>query len=1028
MSLRASKNFATGKKLGQVIDVRNLTELSLNHKPLVWYFIIVAFIGGIFSYFRLGRMEDPKFVVREMIVAAYWPGSTADEMQRQVTDKLEKKLQDIPHLDNLRSETRPGETIIYITLDDTLATENIRPTWRDVRNYCGDITDLPEGVKIFFNDTYDEVFGSIYALTGDGFTYEELRRHAEDIRRLLLSVDTVKKIELIGVQTEIVYVEIDRTKLAELGISPQVISSTLAAQNAMTPAGMVDTASDNVYLRVTGAFDNVDAIRNLPINANGKIFRLSDIATVERKFSEPPSPRMFFGDKPAVGIAISMEDGGNILQLGDDLNKMTAAIQAELPLGLELHQVSNQPQVVRESIGDFVETLLLAIVIVLAVSFASLGLRTGLVVAGCIPLVLAGTFCFMLVLGIDLHKVSLGSLIIALGLLVDDAMIAVEMMSVQLERGLSKFDAACHAFNVTAKPMLTGTLITCAGFIPVAFAKGLASEFCRDLFWVVSIALILSWIVSVMVAPLFGTYIIKIDKVADGELYNSRFYKAFRRVLEIFLSHRVIVLAGTCAVFAVSIFAARFVQMEFFPPSIRPEILIKLTLPEGSSLAATQAEADRFAKFLDDNQGDLENFVYYVGRDTPRFVLTIAPKTNADNVAKFVVTAKGDNRDGLIKKIRAELADNFPLVRANIQLIQTGPPADYPIMIRVSGTDLDKVHDLAAQVADKIAADSNVTEIVLDWHEKSKVARIDLDTDKLRALGVTTQAVKSTLYTELTGAKVAEFYTGDRTIAIDLRLAAADRNNLAALKNLPVYLGAAGYVPLEQIAKISYGAEFGLINRRNLKPTVTVQANILSGTANDATKRALAATEDLRKNLPLGYKIEAGGDLEQSNKATNHLLVPMPLLVFVIMTLLMIQLGDLRAMILTLLTAPLGLIGVIFAMIALSKPLGFVAEMGVIALSGMIIRNSVILIDQIQSHLSKGENLHDAIIDSAVLRFRPIMLTAAAAILGMLPLMRSIFWAPMAVAIAGGLLVATVLTLLVLPVMYATVYKNIERT
>ena len=1006
--------------------MRNLTELSLNNRPLVWYFIIVAFIGGIFSYFQLGRMEDPKFVVREMIIAAHWPGATADEMQEQVTDKLEKKLQDIPNLDSLTSETRPGETTIYIELDENPPTEQIRPTWHEVRNFCNDIKDeLPEGVMgPFFNDTYDEVFSSIYALTGDGFSYEELRKNSEEIRRLMLGVDDVKKIELVGVQSEIVYVEIEQTKLSELGISTQIISDTLAAQNTMAPAGMVDTSSDNVYLRVTGIFDDVDEIENLPINADGKIFRLGDIAKVERRFVDPPESKMFFNGKPAIGIAISMEDGGNILELGENLDSMVEQIQSELPLGLELHPVSDQPQVVKESIGEFVETLILAIVIVLGVSFASLGSRTGLVVAGCIPLVLAGTFCFMYVLGIALHKVSLGSLIIALGLLVDDAIIAVEMMSVQLERGLSRFDAACHAFNVTAKPMLTGTLITCAGFIPVAFAKGIASEFCRDMFWVVAIALILSWIVSVMVAPLFGTYIIKVEKKSEAELYDSRFYRIFRRVLEIFLDNKILVLSGTICAFAATMFASEFVQQEFFPPSIRPEILIELRLPEGSSLAATQTEADRFAKFLDNERANLKNYAYYVGQDTPRFVLTISPESDADNMAKFVVTAKDDNRDELIKKIRHELAENFPLVRPNIQLIQTGPPAEYPIMIRVSGTNIDKVHELAAQVADRIAQDSNVTDIHFDWNEKSKVVRIELDQNKLRALGVSSQAVKSTLYTEITGAKVAEFYTGDRTIDIELRFAEADRNNLSALKNLPIYLGTAGYVPLEQIAKISYDAEYGLIERRDLKPTITVQANILSGTANDAAIKALAATENLQKNLPLGYSIKPGGDLEESDKSTEQLAAMLPLVVFIIMTLLMFQLNDAKAMALTLLTAPLGLIGVIFALIILSKPLGFVAQLGVIALSGMIIRNSVILIDQIQQHIATGENLHDAIIDSAILRFRPIMLTAAAAILGMLPLMVSIFWGPMAVVIAGGLLVATVLTLLVLPVMYAAVYHE----
>ncbi len=1006
--------------------MRNLTELSLNNRPLVWYFIIVAFIGGIFSYFQLGRMEDPKFVVREMIIAAHWPGATADEMQEQVTDKLEKKLQDIPNLDSLTSETRPGETTIYIELDENPPTEQIRPTWHEVRNFCNDIKDeLPEGVMgPFFNDTYDEVFSSIYALTGDGFSYEELRKNAEEIRRLMLGVDDVKKIELVGVQSEIVYVEIEQTKLSELGISTQIISDTLAAQNTMAPAGMVDTSSDNVYLRVTGIFDDVDEIKNLPINADGKIFRLGDIAKVERRFVDPPESKMFFNGKPAIGIAISMEDGGNILELGENLDSMVEQIQSELPLGLELHPVSDQPQVVKESIGEFVETLILAIVIVLAVSFASLGLRTGLVVAGCIPLVLAGTFCFMYALGIALHKVSLGSLIIALGLLVDDAIIAVEMMSVQLERGLSRFDAACHAFNVTAKPMLTGTLITCAGFIPVAFAKGIASEFCRDMFWVVAIALILSWIVSVMVAPLFGTYIIKVEKKSEAELYDSRFYRIFRRVLEIFLDNKILVLSGTICAFAATMFASEFVQQEFFPPSIRPEILIELRLPEGSSLAATQTEADRFAKFLDNERANLKNYAYYVGQDTPRFVLTISPESDADNMAKFVVTAKDDNRDELIKKIRHELAENFPLVRPNIQLIQTGPPANYPIMIRVSGTDVKKVHALAHEVAEIISQDSNAVDVHLDWNEKSKVVRIELDQNKLRALGVSSQAVKSTLYTEITGAKVAEFYTGDRTIDIELRFAEADRNNLSALKNLPIYLGTAGYVPLEQIAKISYDAEYGLIERRDLKPTITVQANILSGTANDAAIKALAATENLQKNLPLGYSIKPGGDLEESDKSTEQLAAMLPLVVFIIMTLLMFQLNDAKAMALTLLTAPLGLIGVIFALIILSKPLGFVAQLGVIALSGMIIRNSVILIDQIQQHIATGENLHDAIIDSAILRFRPIMLTAAAAILGMLPLMVSIFWGPMAVVIAGGLLVATVLTLLVLPVMYAAVYHE----
>ena len=1007
--------------------MRNLTEVSLKNRSLVWYFICIMVIGGIFSYFNLGRMEDPTFTIREMIVAAYWPGATAKEMHNQVTDKLEKKLQDIPGLDHIESETRAGETIIYVELREDIDKSLIRPTWRDVRNYCNDVKgDLPEGtLGPFYNDSYDDIYGSIYAVTGDGFNYEEMRRQAEYIRRMILNVDSVKKVELIGEQSEKVYVEIERAKLSELGISPTLIADTLNQANQMTPAGMIETSSDNVNLRVTGTFDDVEDVKNLPINANGKIFRLADIAKIERKFIEPAEPKMYFNGEPAIGIAVSMEDGGNILQLGENLKHLIENIQTDLPVGLEVHQVANQSEVVDDSIHTFVKTLFEAIVIVLVVSFVSLGLRTGLVVAFCIPLVLAGTFCIMYLLGIDLHKVSLGSLIIALGLLVDDSIIAVEMMSVQLERGLDKFKAACYAFEATAKPMLTGTLITCSGFIPVAFSKGMASEFCKDLFSVITVALILSWIVSVMIAPLFGGYLIKVDTGKKSDPYNSRFYQIFRKVLEVFLNHRRLVLASTVGIFATSIYMLNFVEEEFFPPSLRPEILIDMRLPEGSSMAATQAEADKLAIFLKENQDKLTNFSYYVGQDAPRFVLTIDPDTDADNCAQFVVVAKdAELRDEVTSMIRKELADKCPNVRSNIKFIQTGPPADYPIMLRVSGYDVDAVKVLAGKVADQISIDPNVTDINFDWYEKSKILHIELDQDKLRALGVSSQVVKQMLYTEITGAKAAEFYTGDRTIDIDLRILSAECRELSQIKDLPIYLGQAGYIPLEQIAKITFDAEDGLINRRNLEPTITVQANILSGTANDAAERALNNIKDLTESLPLGYSIEAGGDLEESGDSTAYLLEMIPAVIFIIMTLLMFQLHSSVDMMLTILTAPFGLIGVVSGLLIVDKPMGFVAELGVIALVGMIIRNSVILIDQIQKHRADGESLHDAIVDSAVLRFRPIMLTAAAAILGMIPLMVNEFWGPMAVAIAGGLFVATVLTLLVLPALYDAVYRR----
>ena len=1006
--------------------MKNLSELALKNKAIVWYFIVIVAIAGVFSYMKLGRMEDPAYTVRQMVVTVAWPGATAQQMQDQVTDKIEKKLQDTPNLDYIKSYSSPGQAVIYVNLTDQAPADSIRSTWHEVRNLTEDMKkDLPEGVYgPYYNDRFDDVYGSVYAITGDGYSYEELRQKAEKIRRIMLGIQDVSKVEIIGEQSEKVYIEVANAKLAELGIAPTAIANAVKGQNAMTPAGMIDTKSDNVYLRISGVFEDVETIRNLPINANGRVFRLGDIATVERRYTEPSDPKMYYNGKPAVGIALSMKTGGNILTLGDNLEKLQASVKQDLPAGMEIHQVSDQPKVVKDSISDFVNTLREAIIIVLIVSFLSLGLRTGLVVAFCIPLVLTGVFCVMEIAGIDLHKVSLGALIIALGLLVDDAIIAVEMMSVQLEKGLDRLSAACYAFKATAKPMLTGTLVTCAGFIPVAFADGAASEFCKSLFPVILAALLLSWIVSVMVAPLFGYYLIKVKpETTEKPLYQSRFYRLFRQVLTWCLTHRAIVIGGTAGLFVLSVGLMKWIPQEFFPPSLRPEIIVEITLPEGSSMQASEKEAKTLSAFLDTQKEQIDSYSYYVGEGAPRFVLTLEPVLPKNNYAQFVVVAKDvASREALTQKIKKEMADKQPGVRCNIKNVPLGPPSDYPIMLRVSGYDVDKVKLYAQQIADRIGKDSNTENVFLNWEQKSKVMHLQLDQNKLRAMGLSGQDVAKTLYTELSGATIAEYYAADKTIGIQLRLQDSDRNDLSKIKSIPIYTGR-GYVPLEQIASITYGAEDALIWRRDLKPTITVEGNIKSGTANDATQKAYDSIKDIRDAMPFGYSVEVDGALENSQKSLRYLLGPVPIMILIIMTLLMFQLRRVSLMILTLITAPMGIIGVSFGMLLFGKSLGFVAYLGILALGGMIIRNSVILIDQIDKHMAAGEDPWHAIIDSAVLRFRPIMLTAAAAILGMIPLMRSIFWGPMAVAIASGLFVATVLTLLVLPTLYAAWFK-----
>jgi multidrug efflux pump len=1007
----------------------NLTEWSLNHRELVYFFIALTFIMGIYSYQTIGRMEDPDYTIRQMIVAVGWPGATARQIEEQVTDKIEKKLQDTPGLDYLKSYSRPGQSVIYVSLKETLKESQIRPTWLEVRNMVNDIKGaLPEGVVgPYFNDRFDDVYGNVYALTSDGFSYEQMRVEAEKIRRILLGVDSVKKVELIGVQPEKIYIEIESSKLAELGIDPLLILSGLKGQNAMTPAGMIATKTDNVYLRVTGMFKDLGSIRNLPICVGDKTYRLGDIAKVERSYVDPPEPQMYFNGKPAIGLALSMEKGGNILTLGKNLTNTIARIKKNMPLGLEIHQVANQPQVVKESINTFVETLALSIIIVLAVSFLSLGFRTGVVVALCIPLVIAGTFAGLKIGGIDLHRVSLGALIIALGLLVDDAIIAVEMMTVKLEQGWDRFKAACYAYTVTAFPMLTGTLITCSGFIPIGFSNGCASEFCRSIFPVITIALVISWFVSVMIAPLFGYHLIKVKpKIGDAthDVYDTKFYNWFRRILTWCLQHRKIALGFTAVSFILSVGTFRLLKEEFFPQSVRPELIVELKFPEGSSLQATGHEAQRLSGYLHGDP-DIDHYSYYVGTGGPRFVLTFEPILPSSNYAQFVIVTKGvKQRLALEQKVNKLLATRFASARGHVEVIQLGPPDPYPVTLRVTGYDYGQVRKIAGKVGEVMNQNSNLRNVNYDWLEKSKTLHVEVDQDKARMLGIDSFRLALNLQAQISGIPISEFREKDKTISIVFRLDTQDRKNLSDIKNINIPLGNGHSIPLDQIARISYDGEEGLIWRRNLKPTITVQAETVPGVmGNTEVKQVYRNLQKLRNSLEPGYAIEIGGSAERSVQATRFILEMTPLMIVIVVLLLMFQLQSVFQMLITLMTAPLGIIGVVFSLLITGKPMGFLAQLGILALVGIIIRNSVILMDQINRQLDAGETPWNAIINATVMRLRPILLTAAAAILGMVPLAVDKFWGPMAVTIGGGLFGATILTLFVLPTMYAAWYK-----
>ena len=1014
----------------------NLADWALRHKSIIYYFIAVLLTFGIFSFTHMGRMEDPDFTMRTMVVGVSWPGASPQQMSDQVTDKLEEKLRDLPGVDYTKSFTDGSKSVIYINLKEDLPSNKIRPAWEEARNMINDEwKSLPSGVQgPSINDRFDDVYGTIYALSGDEFSYEEKRQQAENLKRQLLSVPNVKKITLIGVQEKSLDVTINKDKLASYQVSTQQLLTALKQQSAMVPAGMVNTDTNNVYLRINGVFDSVDAVKNMPIRINNQTIRLGDIADVTMTYKDPSSPQFYYEGKPAIGIAISMDTGANNIEFGKSIDTKLKELKTTIPAGLNLDQVSNQPHIVKESIGDFSQSLFEAIAIVLLVSFASLGIRTGIVVALTIPVVVSTTFVLMYENGIYLHKVSLGALILALGLLVDDAIIVVEMMSVKLEEGFNHWRAATFAYESTAFPMLSGTLITCAGFLPLALAEGMVAEFTKSLSIVVFMALILSWIASVLVSPVLGYKIIE-NKAEKPESEWTRrdhimhrlktvFYARFESLLHWALGHHKAVLLLTLGAFILSLLSFPLIKQEFFPSSTRSEIIVSMQFPQSSSIDYTQNQAKSLDALLKDNE-HIDHFTTYVGEGSPRFVLTLEPELPRANFMQTIIVTKSlEDRDALFKDLQDQLNDQYPSALINMQFVQIGPPSKYPFMLRVSGPDASEVKTIANDVKAKMQEDKDLHNIAFDWPDTEPVAQIHIDPDKARMLGINSYAVSLHLQSLLSGTKSGEYYEGNQTIPVTFRLSDNENHNLAALSSLPIQTGNGSYVPLSQIATISMSQEEGIIWHRNMMPTISIHANVGPGVLGNAkTKEIYNKLAEYRQDLPTGYTIDLDGSAEKSVTAVQKLLMPMPIMLFAIMTILMFQLKRIALMFMALFTAPLGLIGVVLALNITRTPLGFMAILGIIALSGMIIRNSIILLDQIEIHRAEGQSAHEAIINSATLRFRPIMLTAIAAILGMIPLMGSVFWSPLAIAFSGGLLVATILTLIVLPVMYATWYK-----
>jgi multidrug efflux pump subunit AcrB len=1022
----------------------NVSRWALEHPALTRYLMLVLLVLGFAAYFQLGQDEDPPFTFRAMVVQAFWPGASAQQMAEQVTDKIEKALQEVPHADVIRSYAKPGESLTILQLKDSSPSKDVPNSWYQARKRVGDIRNtLPAGViGPVFNDDFGDVYGSIFALRSDGFSREETRRFAERVRQQLLRVPDVAKVEIFGAQAEKLFVEISQKRLAQLGLDMNQVIAQLGAQNAVEGAGVLNAGSENLQVRVAGQFNSVDELRRFPIRAinpatgAGSTIKLSDIADVRRDYVDPPAVKVRHQGHEVVALGVSMAKGGDIIALGKALGQAMTGIQADLPVGMSIERVQDQPAAVSRSVNEFVKVLIEAIVIVLAVSFISLGLHTrplrvdvwpGLVVAITIPLVLAITFVTMFYWGVGLHKISLGSLIIALGLLVDDAIIAVEMMVRKLEEGHDRARAATFTYELVAMPMLTGTLITAAGFLPIGLAKSVTGEYTFAIFAVTSAALVISWVVSVYFVPYLGWRMLRNRPKAAGEaheLFDTPFYSRFRRMVDWCVQHRWITIGLTLGIFGLGIAGMGKVQQQFFPDSSRPEVLVDLWLPEGSTIQQTDEIARRFEARMMKEPG-VATVTTWVGSGVPRFYLPLDQVFPQANVSQAIVLPKGlAEREELRVRLPALLAAEFPEVRGRVKLLPNGPPVPYPVQFRVVGPEADKVRTWADQAKEILRANPSMRGVNDNWNEQIKVLRLEIDQDKARALGVTSQSIALASRTILSGTTIGQYREGDRLIDIVLRQPLEERKAITDLGNAYLPTASGRSVPLTQVAKVGFAWEPGVLWREGRDYAVTVQGDVVEGVQGPTvTFQVWPELQKLAERMPPGYKIQIAGAVEESSKGQGSIAAGVPIMLFIIFTLLMLQLQSFSRAMLVFLTGPMGIAGVAAALLLLNRPFGFVALLGVIALMGMIMRNSVILIDQIEQDRRAGVAAWDAIVEAAVRRFRPIVLTAAAAVLAMIPLSRSVFWGPMAVAIMGGLIVATALTLLALPAMYAAWFR-----